>query len=69
MPRRMKSSTTGLSPIARNIDITSRMRTEEMLSSCWLRKIATTAPSAPKNPILKGEWRSSSGAGPGSAST
>jgi hypothetical protein len=45
--------------MARNIDMTSRIRIEEMLSSCWDRKIATRAPSAPKKPMLKGEWRSS----------
>jgi hypothetical protein len=32
-----------------------------MLSTCSVRKMATTAPSAPKNPILNGEWRSRSG--------
>ena len=69
IPRRMKNSTTGLSPIARNIDMTSRISTEEMLSSCSVRKIAATAPSAPKKPILNGEWRSSSGVGAGSAGT
>ena len=68
-PRRMKSSTTGLSPMARNIDITSRIRIEEMLSSCWDKKMAARAPKAPKKPILNGEWRSSSGAAGASAGT
>jgi hypothetical protein len=63
MPRRMKNSTTGLRPIARNIDITNRIRTEEMLRSCWDKKIATRAPSAPKNPMLKGVCRSSAAGG------
>ena len=57
----MKNSTAGLRPIARNIDITSSTRIEEMLSSCWPRKIATRAPSAPKKPMLNGVWRSSVG--------
>jgi hypothetical protein len=65
----MKNSTVGFSPIARNIDITSRIRTDEMLSSCWLRKIAISAPSAPKKPMLNGECLSSRGAGAGSAGT
>ena len=62
MPRFMNHSTVGLRPIARNIAITSRISTEEMLSSCWLRNTAMIAPKAPKKPMLKGEWRSSDGA-------
>ena len=61
MPRLMNHSTVGFSPIARNIAITSRISTEEMLSSCSLRNTAMIAPKAPKKPMLKGEWRSSDG--------
>ena len=62
IPRRMKNSTTGLRPIARNVAITSRMRIEEIPSSCWVRNSATSAPRAPVNPMLNGECRRSDGA-------
>ena len=67
MPFFMNHSTVGLSPMARNMASTSRTRTEEMLSSCWLRNTATRAPKAPKKPMLKGEWRSREGDGSGRA--
>ena len=50
-PRRMKHSTSGLSPTARNSDTTIRISTELIARICWPSQIASRAPAAPKKPM------------------
>ncbi len=54
-PRRMKNSTAGLSPTARNIATTISRSTGPTIRNRPYRNQATSRPRPPKNPITNGD--------------